>query len=424
MKVNKGMRAFCLLLVMALLGAVFVPAVSAVDVETVEKYYVNPNDSYLIAKQTLDDFISSGALDKEIFADSQLSKDPMIIYDSNGLKLFYQYEITKDGKNVGLLRMAASKVLGSPVIMLQETPDSINYQNAITKSEELLKSTFKDAEYSEPLWVCYSYPKIGIMYEVTEKGNEAERVIIDAANLFIVPDEYPKNSGEAGTWSLYDGIEDDQITERLNRWNIETNVFDLSSNVQKSKSFHSKTLWAAGNLETQPNDFWCQVTTAKMIAYWYGTSHTLEHIADVMDAWNYSTSPKSPGGATDRREEYYYDGSSEGLQMNAIRIDHNRFQWMDFKDQINNDDVITSTIPRHVRACDGYGYYDSGGQYMHIYDPLGKRYWESVWGVTKKSEIFIKCDQGIFNEFNNKKNHCNRTDNFRIHIICRLPGRK
>lgn len=394
MNTKKVLRALSLLLVVALAGAMFVPVVSAVDAKNVGKYYVNPENSYLIAKQTLDDFISSGALDNEIFADSQLSKDPMIIYDSNGLKLFHQYEIKQDGKNVGLIRMAASKVLGSPLIMLQETPDYINYHNVVTKSEELLKSTFKDAECSEPLWVCYSYPKIGIMYEVTKKGSEAEKVIIDANNLYIVPDKYPQNPGDAGIWSLYDGVEDDQITERLDKWNMEINVFNISSNSHKSKSFHYKTLWAAGSLETQPNNYWCQVTTAKMIAYWYGTSHSLIHIANVMDAWNYSTTPKSPGGATDSEEEYYYDGSSEGLQMNAVRIDHQYFQWLDFKAQINNDDVIVSSIPSHARACDGYGFYDSGGQYMHIYDPAGSSYWESVWGVTKygvskDSSIFI-----------------------------------
>ena len=388
------MQALGLLLVVALAGAIFIPAVSAIDVKAVEKYQVSPEDTHLIAQETLDEFVSSGALDDKIFADSELSKEPLIIYDPNGLLLFHQYEITKDGKNIGQIRMAASKVLGSPVIMIQETPDPINYQGAITKSEELLKSTFKDAEYSEPVLVCYSYPRIGIMYEVTKKNDKTEKVIIDAVETFIVPNEYPKNSGDTGVWSLYDDISPDQIDDKVEKWNNAVEAIKFTTYTQQSKSLHSKTLWETGDLEPQTNGVWCAVASAKMIAKWYGTSHSLTHIANVMDAWNYSTTPKSPGGVTDPEELYYYDGASDGLQRDAYRIYVNHFIWYDFVDHIDNNDVTTSSIPGHVRACDGYKYYDSGDKYLHIYDPgwpttsAGSIYWESL--ETKKTDyVFV-----------------------------------
>ena len=221
MKTKFGMRALGLLLVVALAAAVFVPAVSAIDVETVEKYYVSTEDSYLIAQQTFDDFLSSGALDNEIFMGSQLSKEPMIIYDSNGLVLFHQYEITKDGKNLGFIRAAGSKVFGSPVITIQETPDSIDYKDVITKSEQLIKTTFKDAEYSEPMVVCYSYPKIGIMYEVADK-NKTDKVIIDAYGISIVSTGDPADSGIG---SMYDAIDNDQLEEKINSWNRAVSLY-------------------------------------------------------------------------------------------------------------------------------------------------------------------------------------------------------
>jgi len=395
MKAKKGMRTFCMLMILALAGMILVPAVSAMDVKTVEKYEVSPEDTYLIAQQTLDEFISSGALDDKIFADSELSKKPLIIYDPNGLLLFYQYEITEDGKNIGQIRMAASKVLGSPVIMIQETPDSINYEDAITESEEILKSAFKDLEYSEPVLVCYSYPRIGIMYEIANKADETEKVIIDATEMFIVSDEYPKNSGDIGVWSLYDYITQDQVADNVKNWNDAAEINEFDTSTKASKSFHYNTLWAAANLEPQTNGVWCAVASAKMIAYWYGTSHSLSYIADVMGAWDYSTSPPTPAGVTDSEEIYYYDEASNGLQMDADRISSNYFIWDDFMDHIDNDDVTTSSIPGHTRASDGYGYYDSGEKYLHIYDPgypdvnTGSRYWESLTGVTKTSYIFV-----------------------------------
>jgi hypothetical protein len=375
----------------------FIPAVSAIDVETIEKYSVSSEDSYLIAKNTFDDFVSSGALDNEIFKDSQiLSNSPLLIYDVNGSILFHQYDITKDGKKLGFIRAAGSKVLGSTIIMIQETPDTINYHDIILKSEEIIKSNFKDLKHPKPQIVCYNYPKIGIMYDIINNKNERKKIIIDAAEMYIVPERYSISSGENEIWSLYDSITNEQIKTKVNEWNKEYLAIESvdNNNSQSSKSYTYKKLWGPANLVPQINGVWCAVASAKMIAYWYGTSHTMTHIADVMDAWNHSAVPPTPGGVINSKELSYYEGSPEGLQMNAERVFAAGFYWMDFKNHIKNSDVITSSIPGHVRACDGYAEYSSGSKYLHIFDPgnpasTGCTFWESLTGVTKVSYIFV-----------------------------------
>ena len=96
-------------MVISLVGAICIPSVSAGDVEESEKCYVSPADSDSIANQTFGDFIASGGLDHEIFAGSELSKDPIYIYDPNGLVLFHQYDLTKDGKNLDLSKPPTDK---------------------------------------------------------------------------------------------------------------------------------------------------------------------------------------------------------------------------------------------------------------------------------------------------------------------------
>ncbi|WOF16473.1 hypothetical protein F1737_07045 [Methanoplanus sp. FWC-SCC4] len=79
MKIKKGMRAFCLLMVMIFVGAVFVPAVSAVDIENIEKYSVSQNNAFNGAKNELSKFINVGAMSKDDYSIEMLKNEPTLI---------------------------------------------------------------------------------------------------------------------------------------------------------------------------------------------------------------------------------------------------------------------------------------------------------------------------------------------------------
>jgi len=222
MQPEKEIRILNLLVILTLAGSILVPVAGAIDAGIIEEYYVSPADSYQYSKQTLEDFISAGALDNEIFAGSKLEEEPMIIYDPNHLVLLHQYSITKDGKEVGFIRAAGSKVLGAPVITIHENPDPIDYPDAFAKSEELIKATFENPKYSEPFLICYSPSRIGIMYEMIETGDETGKVIIDAYGISIVSTGDPADSGIR---SMYDAIDNDQLEDKIDIWNRAVSLY-------------------------------------------------------------------------------------------------------------------------------------------------------------------------------------------------------
>lgn len=148
MKVKKGMRVLSLFLVVALTGGIFVPAVSAVDIETVEKYSVSQDDAFIGAKNEFNKFIDSGAISKDVYSVDMLKNEPVLIYDVNGLLLYYQFPIEKNEKNLGYIKATASKVLGGPVSIVMDSPDEICYDKLLIDS---VKSFEKKASSSEKI---------------------------------------------------------------------------------------------------------------------------------------------------------------------------------------------------------------------------------------------------------------------------------
>jgi hypothetical protein len=93
------------------------PAAADIDEKTIEMNYVSVKEAEIHAKTALYDFVLIGApgSNSKDWANSTVSPDPLIIYDTNGKKLFYQFTVENNGINRGAIKVAASKVLGDPI---------------------------------------------------------------------------------------------------------------------------------------------------------------------------------------------------------------------------------------------------------------------------------------------------------------------
>lgn len=150
---------------------------------------------------------------------AKLQKDPITVYDINGKKLFYTYTVTKDGKVIGEMEMAASKVLGCIMhrMILSEPLDRASMKQ---KAIDIVKKEYPGWELRSTKPVCYSYPMEGVMLILVKPETKEEKtVIIDTYTSMEVPLKEPENEGDFGAWSLYDKIPAGERANMVENWN-------------------------------------------------------------------------------------------------------------------------------------------------------------------------------------------------------------
>ncbi len=83
------------------------------------------------------------------------------LYNTNSvIKLFYTYTVTKDGKAIGEMEMAASKVLGCIMHrMILSKP--LDRDSMKQKAIDIVKKEYPGWELRFIKLVCYSYPMEG-----------------------------------------------------------------------------------------------------------------------------------------------------------------------------------------------------------------------------------------------------------------------
>ena len=93
---------------------------------------------------------------------AKVQKGAVTVYDIHGIKLFYEFTVTKDGKAIGEIEIAASKVLGSSLHRVILSPP-LDRENAAQKAMEVAEKEYPDYKIQSTKPVCYSYPKEGVM---------------------------------------------------------------------------------------------------------------------------------------------------------------------------------------------------------------------------------------------------------------------
>jgi hypothetical protein len=390
MKTKICMQTLGLLLVLALAGAIFVPVASAEEnlysnskEAAIEDNYVSIDKAYEQANSGLQDFIDRGMVDSD-WSSAKIDSDPIEVYDPNGEKLFYLFYIDKDGKNIGTIKIASSKALGSSILTFGTVPSYIEKDSMDLKAKEYIEENYENAKLLSLQVVCYDYPKIGLSLTFINQDGNQDQVLLDAYDYSKVP--------ESDVASFYDSIAESDISSRVSEWeDQDTYLDDIAEKSYSTKATVTKTL-SGFHLYPQEDEDSCAMATAQMISDYYGYTRTQQQIAQTMGV--------NPGvdliEIDDMVDNYYKKSvSNGGIGKTSTYLEYvDDVLFNTVKSEINSYHPIHTCrnegLSRHARAIAGYSYVTtSGNEYVYIYEPWpvnqGDLYWEN-WKVFQPDE--------------------------------------
>ena len=356
----------------------------------------------------------------------RVQKEPVRIYDINGALLFLDYPVARGSDTFGYVRTAASQVIGTPVLAIEMGPRSWNFDQAVRRLQPRVKKEFPGARLSNPLLVCYSYPKLGVMFMIEGEGQL--RVIYDVADLARITDrpERPENESSYA-WSFYGAISDEDRRTRLRRFKAADRARLAIASRVRTQLVSARTLASAASkvalrfsrtttkllqfcshyaynaarghhcfsLHGQQVNDYCAVATCQMILCYYRYYFSQDQIAP---ACGYSAGGGCPA---DQSPGY------ESMSCNHIDATFdNAATWQKARDQIDQLRPLKSGVPGHARACAGYSrtVWTFGGtteEKLYIYDPwpwnadfavAGTVMWEDWDSITHTNYVYTRID--------------------------------
>lgn len=363
------------------------------------------------------------------WANYSVRNEPLTIYDINGKPLFHDFTVQQGKITMGTIRTGASKILGAPVIACEIGGRfwTEGLSNQISALSLKVRNKYPQSSILSTKIVCYSYPKLGIMFEMLDARKKQSKLIFDVADNSQIPiKESFDNFEGAFAWSFYDKLSEEVRKKQLSNFNATNElrlkvpertrfqfrtVRKLSSylnvneiaEITKIKLIQTKLLQFCnhyGHTESrshhcfvlhaqQVNDY-CAVATCQMILCYYRYYYSQN---DIAPALNYS----SGGGCPSDQSPGY-----ESLSNNHIDATFdNSPTWEKARDQINALHPFKSGISGHARACAGYSYpiFTFGttqGKKLYIYDPWpwnadyklgGAVYWEDWDSITHTNYV-------------------------------------
>jgi len=365
------------------------------------------------------------------FAEANVIKRPLKIYDINGKPLFFDYAIKRGAKTLGTVRAAASKILGSPVIAYEMGPRYWNFKVAVKKLIPRVKKKYPRGRIRRTRLVCYSYPKLGVMFEITDERGEPSRLIFDVADLSLIPEKPPKPGVEgAYAWSFYDALPEDARKLRLERYNLfdkwrleipasKRETLRRARTLTRVQAMAVKEAWWPIDwkitvtrrlqfcphyreyeprshhcfvLHGQEENDYCAVATCQMILCYYRYYYSQDDIAPAL-GYNGGCPPDQSAGY-------------EQLSCNHLDATYDTSpEWNEARDQIRALHPLKSGVTGHARACAGYSYVwhlFGGGiedRKLLIYDPspwnenlklAGSVYWEEWDSIYHTNFIYTR----------------------------------
>jgi len=361
----------------------------------------------------------------EIWNKAQISREPTTIFDINGEPLFYDYPVVEGRTVLGHIRASASKILGAPVVASELGPRIWDQKTAVDRLTASFKQKFPGLTVKDTRLVCYSYPKLGIMFQATDRVGTLSRHIFDVADLSPIPEkrDRPKIEG-AYAWSFYEFLTSDMRRERTGRYEqIDRRRAEITTHervsmaqaaslgeyvatkpawlgavvaVSKTKMLQFCTHYAYNESRShhcfvlhgqQKNDY-CAVATCQMILCYYRYYYTQDQIAPALGY--------APGGCPSDQSPGY-----EKLSCNHIDATYDTSPtWTEARDQIDALHPLKSGISGHARACAGYSSNTlTGVNQLYIYDPWpwnvdykvgGAVYWEDWSSIPHTNYVFTR----------------------------------
>lgn len=354
---------------------------------------------------------------------ASLGKERVEIFDLNGAPLFYDYPVQKGRQVLGYVRAGASKVLGPVAISYEIGERGWDIATSARKAAALVRKENAGAKIAGPKLVCYSYPKLGFLFELSREGGAPVRLVLDGPSLAVVPEQAPADGREGDSaWSFYASLDEEARKARLRRFNVgekarleagpallkkiqaTQSIATLSSNiavgvlkpVSKTLQFCSHYLATEARshhcfvLHAQQKSDYCAVATCQMILCYYRYYSSQDTIAPAL---GYSSGGGCP---TDQSPGY------KSLTCNHLDATFDSAPtWQKARDQIDALHPLKSGIAGHARACAGY--YKSAFLFtspqLYIYDPWpwnadykagGAVKWESWDSIAHTNYIYTQ----------------------------------
>jgi hypothetical protein len=362
-----------------------------------------------------------GLPDVVAWSKASIRKEPTVIFDLNGEVLFYDFEIKRGDGAAGYVRTAANKLVGSPDVAFEVGARHWDFDTAVKKITPKVRREFPGASFADPRLICYSYPKLGVLFEIAGTG---ARAIYDVASYDPVPERPDKPSEGAYAWSFLDSLSDQDRRARLKRYNaFDKARGDIPAEL-RNRMVQARSLGAAFELipmkarrtvtrtlqycdhynETEPrshhcfslhaqevNDY-CAVATCQMVLCYYRYDYTQDHIAPELGY--------NPGGGCPPDQSPGY----KTLTCNHLDASFDSAPtWQKGRDEIEARHPFKSGVPGHARACAGHSstvwllsFAGITERKLYIYDPWpwnadlklgGAVYWEDWDSITHTNYV-------------------------------------
>ncbi|HEY3362548.1 MAG TPA: C39 family peptidase [Methanosarcina sp.] len=358
------------------------------------------------AHYSIKKFLAHSTFGFESWDNFQIEHEPLLIKDLNGHLLFYEYTVNDGKKPLGLIRVAASKIIGSTTLQIQITPRGWDPHLAIKKAKEKVKEYLPKTKIISADFISYSYPKIGVSINVEDSEIGEGSLIFDAGSFDFVEPIGDFGREGAISWSFYNSIALPKAEVREKRWNAldkemaslkesveglgeesstKIDKLSLQQNLLAAQHDHAMKVSRIGHkyrlkkdLETEtwtikPTEFctqkiikhsplfcknhktnsgfsqqktdYCAVATGQMILDFYRYYYSQDEIASAMGYAHEN------GGCTPEGQVAGYTKLSNNSLKASVDTGPT---WDKAAAEIDANRPLKSGIPGHSRACFGY----------------------------------------------------------------------
>lgn len=364
---------------------------------------------------------ASGVDDFEGWDRAEVDPDPIQIDDLGGQALFYDFTVA----DVGVVRAAANSLVGSPVVSLQLGTHAWSPREAMDRASKAASARLEQDAVATSL-VCYSYPKIGVRVEHTDREGDRRAQLLDVADqrpIEVFGADEPEGLtsysflGEAARAAPTRLRRFAAATTELEAWNeaapevTEGRPIDLAvvrSLLLKEVSLAYFPLYSWNTvryaprcarpevfqLYAQQTNVFCAVATGQMILDFYKYHFSQNAIATAMSTGS--------GGTSNSGQVTGYESLS-GNGLTAVY--DTSASWAEAKAEIDANRPIKSGIPGHARAVAGWKRHNislvgsTPSRWLKVYDPWpwnadicdgGAVYWEDWDAVTHTNWIKVQ----------------------------------
>lgn len=396
-----------------------------------QKHYNTRNDLLEHASLAVMRTARTGLFGVKNWITANVMNSPTVIHDINGKILFMDFTVKKGREILGYIRTGASKVIGGPVIAYELGPRKWDFKEALKKCTTQVKKKYKKCLILKTRLVCYSYPKLGIMFEMKMQSGKSSRLIFDIGSYQEIPEKKDgKNIEGAFAWSFYDSIPEKDRKKQIKRYDtidqarlsltpkkrekiraairvdqidkIDAGFLTYKKTVTKELQFCPHYDYDEPRshhcfvLHAQQKWDYCAVASCQMILDFYRYFHSQDDIAPSL---GYHTG----GCAADQ------SGGYENLSYSHLESTYDTSPtWEKAKNEIDDIRPLKSGVPGHARAIAGYSYsrwmwnsqmisFGVTDKKLLVYDPSpwnsdykagGSIYWEDWDSITHTNFIY------------------------------------